>query len=291
MLWFVRAAWATLPVTVGSLLTDALDSWSTAPRVVAAVLLWAVWAAVLLGLLVPRPISVAAARTTAPIAFALAIIGVPSTSTANAVAGVAGTLLAWTLVSLPDLGEAGINALAYGDERRFLLKVPPALFLGPLPLAAALFGAGIAAGPLLLADGRVALGVPSVLLGFPVALGLWRSFLGLTRRMAVLVPAGIVIVDPTSLGDPYLFPDERIARLRSLEPRERPEADTLDTRAGAFLGARALELNEPASVLRVRPGRRGGVTTRVTQVWFAPVRPRAFAAAAAARRPHRGRVT
>lgn len=287
MLWLLRVAWATLPATAGAALADALDAWSPSPRVVAAVLLWVVWSIGLLGVFVPRPVSVTAVRVIAPIGVALAVVATRSTSTANGVLAATCALLASVLVALPWLAEAGLNALAYGDERRFPLKVPPALFLGPLPLSVALLGAALSTGPLLLADRRVGWGLVALAVGLPLALVLWRAFLGLSRRMVVLVPAGIVIVDPTNLGDPYLFPHERIARLRPLEPRERPDPTALDTRGGAFVGALALELNTPADVLRVRPGRRGGAMAAVSQVWFAPARPRAFRAVAVARRPRR----
>jgi hypothetical protein len=287
MLWIVRVAWAVLPVTAGTSIADATASWSSGPRAVAAALLWLLWAIGLLAAFIPRPISVATLRTFAPIAFALAAVSATSTSTADAITGVAVTALAWFGVATPAFARAGVNALAYGDEDRYPLKTPPALFLGPLPLAVALFAAGVSSGPLLLADARWLIGAVAVVVGFPLAFVLARSFIGLTRRMAVLVPAGIVIVDPMTLGDPYLFTQDHIARLRTVESGERADDMTLDTRAGAFVGALGLEFREPADVLRVRPGRRGGAMSKISNIWFSPVQAHRFTTQAEARRSRR----
>ena len=68
------AVWVTLPLTAGGLAADALDGWSTAPQVVAAVLLWAAWAVGLLAVLVPRPIGLTVVRAVAPLFALLALV-------------------------------------------------------------------------------------------------------------------------------------------------------------------------------------------------------------------------
>lgn len=287
MLWLVRITWATLPVTAGTAISDSVASWSTGPRVVAGVLLWGTWACGLLASFVPRPVSIATLRTSAAIVFALTIIAIPATSAANAWIGIAGSVLALLSASTPHFARAGLNALAYGDEERYPLKTPPALFLGPLPIAVVAFAIGASSGPLLLADARWVLGAVACVIGLPLAVVLGRALLGLTRRMAVVVPAGLVIVDPMTLGDPCLFTQDHIARLRAVDPRERPDDTTLDTRAGAFVGALALELDDVADVLQVRPGRRGGAMTRISNLWFAPVDSARFVASAQDRRTRR----
>ena len=65
-------AWASLVITAGPAAAGALDSWSTAPRAVATVILWAVWAAVLLASFAPRPLGLTALRVAAPVALVLA---------------------------------------------------------------------------------------------------------------------------------------------------------------------------------------------------------------------------
>ena len=68
------AVWVTLPLTAGSAAADALDGWSTAPQIVAAVLLWTAWAAALLAVVVPRPIGLTVVRAVAPLPFALIVV-------------------------------------------------------------------------------------------------------------------------------------------------------------------------------------------------------------------------
>ena len=55
------------------------------------------------------------------------------------------TLVCSVLASGHDIASAAANALAYGDEQRFPFRVPPALFLGPLPIARLLVAAGVVA--------------------------------------------------------------------------------------------------------------------------------------------------
>ncbi len=293
MLWFARVAWATLPITTGSTLANALDDWSSSTRNVAGALLWLAFALGLMGVALPRPESVLGLRILAPLLVIVEVAAVISTDdvgTATSIVGLVAAFAAWCAVSMPQLAEAGLNALAYGDERRFPLKVPPALFLGPLPFAVVALGASVATGPLLLADGRIVEAALAIAIGVPVAMYLSRSFRSLCRRMAVIVPAGIVIADPMTLTDPHLFAVERIAGLRRLEPAERPDADTHDTRSGAFVGSFALELNASASLMRSHPGRREATAFSARSVWFAPVRPAAFLKTAQRLQPQRGRV-
>ena len=199
------AVWVTLPITAGGLAADALDDWSTAPQVVASVLVWTAWAAALLAIVIPRPIGLTALRAIAPLFAVLALIAAidrrcrrrdqphspwspPSRQPCSPPA--------------PAIAFAAVNAIAYGDEERYPLRVPPALFLGPLPLARLALGAAVVAGPLLLADERWILGAVVLAIGLPVAVLAARALHGLSERWAVLVPAGFVVVDPLTLSDP-----------------------------------------------------------------------------------------
>ena len=139
------------------------------------------------------------------------------------------------LASGHDIASAAANALAYGDEQRFPLRVPPALFLGPLPGARLLVAAGVVAPVLLLADGEIVLGVISLLIGAALVAVLSRSLESLSRRWAVLVPAGFVVVDPLTLADPVLFLREHVREVAP-EPAAAAPAEILDLRLGAGRG-------------------------------------------------------
>jgi hypothetical protein len=283
-LLLTRVVWITLPLSAGPAAADALQSWSTAPRVTAEVLLWLVWALVLLAVLVPRPLSLTAARTGAPLLLVTAVLTAWSgeASTLAWVGALVATFVATVLVTSSSFSRSCAQGAAYGDEERFPLKVPPALFLGLLPLAVVIVGAGIAAGPLLLADEQVVVGVLAVVVGFPLAALLLRSLHLLSRRWAVLVPAGFVLADPMTLTDPILFPREHILGLGPADPKRRAPADAADLRLGGAFGSLALLLDEDVDLYRRARG--GAENSPAHLVLFTPVRSTELLQLAGARR-------
>lgn len=270
-LLLLRLAWVSLPVTTGSVAADALRQWDTTSRVTAEVLLWLLWVVVLVALLAPRPLGLTAARTGAPLAFAAVALGVATgrASLLASVVALVATGACLVLAAIPPFARACAQGAAYGDEERFPLKVPPALFLGVLPLAVLAVGAAIATGPLLLADGQFVLGLVALVVGLPVAGLLLRSLHLLSRRWAVLVPAGLVIADPMTLTDPILFPREHILGLGPADPKIRPPADAADLRLGAALGSIAVLLDEDVDLYRRSRGEAQGTPTHL--IVIAPV--------------------
>src|SRR5918994_4617825 len=95
-LWLVRLAWALLPLTAGPAAGDALEGWSTPPRTVAEVFLWAAWAISLLALLAPHPIGLTVVRVVAPTFVVLAAVVAASggSDAARAVVAVVATTVA-----------------------------------------------------------------------------------------------------------------------------------------------------------------------------------------------------
>lgn len=283
-IWLLRVAWITLPVAVGPAAGDALRPWSTAPRVTAEVLLWLLWAVVLVAILAPRPVSLTAARTGAPLALATAVLALATgrPSTLAALVALGATLACAVLAALRAFARACAQGAAYGDEERFPLRVPPVLFLGILPVAVLAVGAGLAAGPLLLADGRLAAGIAALVVGLPIAAVLLRSLHLLSRRWVVLVPAGLVIADPMTLTDPVLFVREHILGLGPADPLRRAPHDAADLRLGAAIGSLALLLDEDLDLSR----RRGRSTSRYRGrlILITTVAPRSLLDRAAARR-------
>src|SRR2546423_9333287 len=134
-LWCARAAWAVLPLTTGNALADALRGWSTGPARLATVLLWMAWAAGLLALFAPRPWSLTMLRVAGPLGVTCVVLAVTSTSAASAVLAIASVAVAVTLALSPAVARAAGNALAYGNEERFPLRIPTPLLLGPVPIA------------------------------------------------------------------------------------------------------------------------------------------------------------
>jgi len=288
-IWLLRVAWLTLPFTAGPAASAALAPWAEAPRVTLAVILWAAWAVVLLAMLVPRPVSLTIARTAAPLALGGALLAAltgrpsaPETALALALTSVCAVLAA-----RPAFGRACAQGAAYGDEERFPLQVPPALFVGVLPLAVLLVGTGVALGPVLLARGDLLAGAIAVVVGLPLAALSIRSLHLLSRRWLVLVPAGLVVADPMTLADPVLFPREHVLGLGPADPRRRPGPEALDLRLGAATGSCALLIDEDVAI--TRRSRADVVSTHVLLV--SPVSARLLLERAGSRRIRIQRAT
>jgi hypothetical protein len=281
----VRVVWLALPLTAASAVMDVLDGWREAPRTVAAALLWLAWGAGLVALLAPRPAGVTAIRVIAP-TFAVLGIVVAATSDTSALAAtgaVVGTLAAALLVADPAVALAAANAVAYGDERRHPLRVPTALYLAPVPVARAVVAAGIASGPLLLADERWLAGTVALVIGLPLAWLAARSLETLVRRWLVLVPAGIAIVDEMTLADPVLFVRRTLRGVRE-RPGTAPVADDVaDLRLGATLGTVELEVDGTVDVVRAARGARPNETLHPTVILLAVAGRRELLGTAAAR--------
>lgn len=277
-------AWASLVLLAGSAVADLVASWSSAPRLLAAVFLWAGWGAVLLATLVPRPIPLVVLRVGTVLAALVAVTTIPSTDPGPAAAAVVGTVAVAAFALSPAVGAHWVNGPAYGDEQRFPLRVPPALLLGPLPLSVLVIGAGLVTGPLLLADGRFLLGGPALVAGWAATIPMGRSLYSLSQRWAVLVPAGIVLKDPLTMIDPVLFLRDHVVSLRPLPYPTAPADDILDLRLGAVPGSLVLELDEEAMLFKTSGRQRGGARVDARRLAFSPRSADALLADAARRK-------
>jgi hypothetical protein len=269
----LRVAWITLPVTAGPAASSSLATWSAGPRIACAVLLWLAWAVGLLATLAPRPVMLTALRVVAP-AFVIGAVLVAidgEASTVATIGAIVATLVCAVLASSHDIASAAANALAYGDEQRYPLRVPPALFLGPLPGARLVVMAGVVAPVLLLADGDIVLGVAALLVGAGAVYVLGRSLDSLSRRWAVLVPAGFVVVDPLTLSDPVLFLREHVRQLTPEPPSAAPKG-VLDLRLGAGAGSVSARFDGEIDLTRAALARRGGATVTTEAIIFAVAR-------------------
>jgi hypothetical protein len=270
----------SLPVTVGPAVEDALKDVSSPVAWVAAVGLWLAWATALLALLVPRVISLTVLRVAAPGVAVVAVI-------AAARGGVDGLdLLAVTVAALvlvmaawPTVGADLVDGSSYGPERRLPLRVPPSLALGPVPLAVAVVLAGISVGPLLLATEQLVAGVAATVVGVVLAFLAARSLHALSRRFLVFVPGGVVVHDPLTIVDPVLLPKGSLA---SIGPAPADtDAEDLTMGAGGLL--MELRLQQPADLLRRRPGRAPAEVVSTAAVLVAPTRTAAVLAEATER--------
>ena len=286
--WVLRILWLSLPLVAGPAAEPTLDAWASGTRALAASLLWSAWAVVLVGLLAPRPAALTALRL---VAGGFAAAAVTATATADPGPGAleAGAAIGSTLglagaSLLPEVGEFLVNGVAYGDERRFLLRPSRPVGWVALPLAVLLAAGGASAGPLLLADGGLGLGLATCALGLPVAALLTRSVHSLSRRWLVQVPGGLVVHDAHTLADPVLLPRDRIAAVTPVPP---VPAGSLDLRLGARGPALAVSLREAVSMPVLARPSRDVEMVQATCVVVAPQRPGAVLERLAVR--HRAR--
>jgi hypothetical protein len=271
--WGLAIIWASLPVTAGPAFDAALSDRSAVFATTVSLGLWTVWVVTLLALLVPRVSTLTAVRLVVPaslVAAAWAAVVTAEPSWRDAVA-LAVTALATVVVLASATGDRFVNGSSYGTERRFALRPPGPLLLGPLELAWVASVAGAVAAPLLLAAGIPLAALAAALVGWPVAWAGARSLHRLAQRWVVFVPAGVVLADPLVLGDTLLMQRRNIERL-GLAPTDPVAADL----TGGALGV-AIEVRfaSPQLVTVARAGRREErpQASAVPVVLFAPSRP------------------
>jgi hypothetical protein len=240
--------WVTLPITTAPALAACLDPHSAPVRNVTIALLALTWLMTLAALAVARPLGLTALRTAAPIAAGLAIAAAASgrpSVWAGALAVVA-TLAAAILAGSAEVGRWCAQGAAYGDEERYPLRVPPSILITLVPIALVLFAAGVATGPLLLAARAWVPGAIALVVGGALVVGTVRSLHPLSRRWAVIVPAGFVLHDPMTMSDPILFMREHVAALAPFESTAPLPEGALDLRLGASRGTTILRLDAVA---------------------------------------------
>ena len=200
-LLLARAAWLALPLGLVPALEDALADRSSAVAILVSTTAWFGWAVGIVAVLAPRTLGLTYLRVATPLAAAVAMwAAVQETAVAAAVGAVLLGTVAIVVILAPAVTDAFVNGSAYGPERRFALRTPTALLLGPVELVWLLVVSGIAVGPLLLAAEQWIAGGIAVAIGWPVAVVGSRSLHQLARRWLVFVPAGLVVHDPTAVA-------------------------------------------------------------------------------------------
>ncbi len=283
--WLLRIVWALQPLAFVPLISDATATIPSAGKVLAAVLAWAAWAAVLLATLVPSTVSITVGRLVAPLS---PIVAVAAGLGGSSVAGwkVAVALGAAVIASLVWFsGETGMvlaQGSAYGAEQRFPLK-PPVPFVVPMVLSWIVLAASAVAGAVYLANERWVVGVALVVLAAVAGRFLGPRFHQLSRRWLVVVPAGLVVHDPMLLVENALFRVVDLAAVH-LAHADTEAADLTGGTAGVVL---EIVLREMDTIIKVGgPDTPTGIAIHARSVLVSPTRPgRALAAAGARQMP------
>lgn len=269
--------WVIQPFTAGALIGEALSDASNPFRTTVSVATWTLWLLILVAMVVPRPITLTIARLGATGGVLAALWAAwdvdanhPDASSAVLAIGVAASIVGFATINLPGVGDRFVDGVSYGDERRFLLRVPGPVLLVALGPAALLVVAGVTAGPLLLADERWALGTIVTVAGIAVAWFPLNALHRLTNRFLVFVPNGLVVHDLTQMRQPVLFVKREIVGLAPA----RADTTARDITAAA-LGL-ALELRfSAATELPFVTGRSTTDVETARALLVAPTRPNA----------------
>lgn len=193
------ACGATAPASA-----SALENWSDAARVTTSVAMWIAWSVCLLCVLVPSSISLTAMRLACPTLIVSTALVVARDADPGSVVALAVAIVATLLVFSADVGDSFVQGSAYGDERRHLLRCPPAMALTQV-LAWMFWTATVALAAVFALDHDWWLAAIVASVGVACTVLLPRRFHRFSRRWLVGVPAGVVIHDHVVLAETAMF--------------------------------------------------------------------------------------
>ena len=270
------AAWLGVAVGAwfGDLTHTALQPDDGGARTVATVALWLAYATVLAALLLPGALALTVARIGVPAGaveqWSSFADGTAGSWDPFAVIGQCAAIVGLIVVLQPAYAEAQVDASSYGDERRFLLRPPGPILVALVVPMWAIAVAGVAVGPLLLADRGWPAGIVAAAVGLPAAAFAAHTLFRLARRWLVFVPNGLVVHDHLTVAEPLPLARRGIA---SVGPAlaDTPAADLT---AQAFGMALELRLTEPVTA-SVMTGRNRSEQRSLTAMLVSPSRPAA----------------
>ena len=203
--WGPRAFWLAVAVAGTWSIGGALDGRSGAVRTTVTIGAWLVWGTGVVALVVPSALGLTAMRMMCALACGVAAVSWGSgASPTTGASFVACALIFGLLAGGAEFGQRCVQASAYGDEHRFLLR-PPAAFLPPMAIAGVVWAAAVIAAPLLLAAQQWISGGIVALIAVTLTWVLLPRFNALSQRWFVVVPAGVVLHDQVVLAETVMF--------------------------------------------------------------------------------------
>jgi hypothetical protein len=281
--WLLRLVWVGVLVFGG----DAIDG-ATATRSdsVGATATWgsaAIWVGGVAAMAIPAVISLTATRIVVPLSVAVAVVAwIAGAASVDATLLLGTATLSTVLAFSGDIGRVFVQASAYGEEDRHLLR-PPAAYLLAAAISWAVFATALISGPLLLAERSWVLGAVVSAFAIVVAVWGWPRWHRLASRWLVVVPIGLVVHDPLVLAETVMLRRQEIAAVR-LAPSDTDAADLTGPAAGHAL---EITTTEPITVIyAATPDEPRGTAIHLTACLVCPTRPgRALKAIADRRLP------
>lgn len=212
-LWLLRALWLITPIAATPVVRAALEDETRTVELGLTTIAWVGWGAMLFALMVPRAITLTITRIAVPLAPISAIwASVDADDASNAEIAVAiGVAGLTAVVALhPAISDRFVDGSSYGSEKRFLLRTPGALLIGPLALLWAIFAFPLLFGVVALLAERWIAGVVLILVSVSTGWLVVPAIHRLSNRWLVFVPAGVVLHDKTALQEPQLFRREQV---------------------------------------------------------------------------------
>jgi hypothetical protein len=212
-LWWPRALWVAVAASGIWSINDALHDRSTLLRQTVIATWWLVWGIGVVALVVPSTLGLTVMRMSSALACGAALVS--WIGGARPVVGavfLVCAVLCMLFVGGADFGERCVQASAYGDERRFLLRLPAAFWL-PVSIAGLVWMAAVLATPLLLGSRRWVVGGVAAIATVALTWLVVPRFQLLALRWLVIVPAGLVVRDQVVLAETLMVPRRDVERI------------------------------------------------------------------------------
>ena len=165
---------------------------------------WILWAVVAIGTWIHHPISLTTIRCLAPIVvFYSAVYALSDSLSSLNIAVVTCGIISLMLMFTADYGSAHVQAGAYGNERRFLLRIPAPVVL-PTLITWALFATVLVVLENAVQSENYVLGIPLLLALIAMSWKFAPQMHRLSKRWLVRVPAGWVVHDDLLLAENLL---------------------------------------------------------------------------------------
>jgi hypothetical protein len=252
------------------LLNNALRQMSSLTGISSTVGIWLLWSIALLCTLVPSSSALTAIRLALPTIFVIVAAAAVAIGISSGVAAaLAISLLASLLIFSGDIGDSFVQLAAYGDERRYLLRCPPAMLLVQVLSWLVWLTLTIVAINLLASDALI-LGAIVAIVALLLAIVLPRRFHRFSRRWLVSVPAGLVIHDHVVLAETAMFMNNAVVEIDvDLAPSEAADLSGKCSGVGLLIALKDFD----TVVLAATPKTPGGSAIHVKSMRVCPTRP------------------
>lgn len=272
--------WVSLPFTVGYTVQATVDAHAETRAAPTLVLVWLVYALGTVSSFVPNPLTLTIQRLLAPLPMLAVVVAAVITNPLSMLWWcIAGAHSAATMVVAlsPFVSDSCVNALSYGNEVRFAMRVPLQFAVGPMPSAWILSATLTVTAWWGWTTDRPWWAAISTVLGVAAWAITFRGFHHMTRRCVVFVPAGITFIDHLIAAEPFLI---RTSEAQLVDADSIPGALDL---AGNPLGQPLGLIAQPPAEVTLRVAKSVAELRQVDALVFNVARAQAFLATAISR--------